>query len=271
MARFETERIEFPNFIACCSSPGCDAHFHPSIEVMYLERGNYCAEIDNKKYSFSQGDILVALPFQLHGFYQTDYTNKEVILVIDESFFPEYEDRFNNFSFVNPVLSKDQIPKELVDLIYMAASATINSKDNDGRLLYRFLCGAVLWHLFRLMPMESNRKGNIGHIQKIVKYIYENYDNEALSLEKIAAHFGYNKTYLSSIINKTFHRNFKSVLNMLRLNEAKKQLAYSDENVSEIAFRCGFNSIRTFNSAFYYLEKLSPTAYRKAQRQAGRK
>ena len=52
----------------------------------------------------------------------------------------------------------------------------------------------------------------------------------------------------------------------MRIAKAKEQLLHPHVQVSEVAVRCGFESIPHFNRVFRSFEKLSPTDFRRAAR-----
>ncbi|MBR6765080.1 MAG: helix-turn-helix transcriptional regulator [Clostridia bacterium] len=60
----------------------------------------------------------------------------------------------------------------------------------------------------------------------------------------------------------------KSYVNGLRLNEAKRLLKTTDKNVTDIAIEAGFNTIRSFNRAFFAEMGETPTEYRKNKNKA---
>ena len=264
MAEFEKSRLFDRNFIARGSYGGTGEReqFHPSIELVYVEDGEYYGRIDGEDYVLHKGDLAVVMPYQVHSWVQKDNHHEEIVLLIDDAPFPEFRERLNSLSFESPILRKKDVPSDLAQLIVIAACPRGGVDRREWMTMYKYVCGAILWSIFTSMPANSVKKGDLSQVQKIVRYIYENYSNEDLSMSEIARHFGYNKTYLSSLINRTFGRNFKSVVNLIRLGEAKKLLAYSERTISDIAYHCGFNSIRTFNDVFMTQETISPTNYR---------
>lgn len=264
MAEFEKSRLFDRNFIARGSYGGTgeQEQFHPSLELIYVEEGEYYGQIDGKSFTLYAGDLAVVMPYQIHSWVQKENHHKEIVLLIDDEPFPEFRERLNSLSFKSPILRKQNVPSDLAQLILIAATPRHGVDRHEQQTMFKYVSGAILWSIFAAMPVGSVKRGDLSQIQKIVRYVYEHYSNEDLSMAEIARHFGYNKTYLSSLINRTFGRNFKSVVNLIRLSEAKRLLAYSEHTVSDIAYQCGFNSIRTFNDVFMKQENISPTNYR---------
>jgi AraC-like DNA-binding protein/quercetin dioxygenase-like cupin family protein len=61
---------------------------------------------------------------------------------------------------------------------------------------------------------------------------------------------------------------FQRYLNELRVVRVCAQLANGSENITEIAFRCGYNSLANFNRRFRELTGLTPKEFRSQTRQA---
>jgi AraC-like DNA-binding protein len=101
-------------------------------------------------------------------------------------------------------------------------------------------------------------------LHKIKNYII---DNEAflisdLKIWDIVKHTGINRSYISQIINSEFEMSFNNYINKLRIEKAC-QILHENGNLSieTIAFKCGFNSITTFNRAFKKFTNQLPSNY----------
>ena len=61
---------------------------------------------------------------------------------------------------------------------------------------------------------------------------------------------GYSAHYLSRVFSEAVGINFRRFVNELRLEYARELLTTTDLPVTEIAYKSGFGSIRSFNRAF---------------------
>jgi AraC-like DNA-binding protein len=89
-----------------------------------------------------------------------------------------------------------------------------------------------------------------------------------LSLEDLAAETGIRAYQLSQVINDRLGSNFFSLINGLRVEEAKRRLTDPDESgksVLEIAFACGFSSKASFNALFKRFAGTTPSEFRKTR------
>ena len=56
---------------------------------------------------------------------------------------------------------------------------------------------------------------------------------------------------------------FGKFLNNMRIEKAMTLLSASDKTVTEIAYECGFGSLRSFNRVFMAFAGKTPTAFKK--------
>src|SRR5699024_3199880 len=108
----------------------------------------------------------------------------------------------------------------------------------------------------------SEEKGK--RIQKIYDYVLENFQN-TIKLDEIAQQANYTTPAFCRYFKKHTGKTFTQFLNELRVNEVCKLLIEERENlsISEIAYKCGFNSITNFNRIFKTIMGCSPMKYRK--------
>ena len=103
-------------------------------------------------------------------------------------------------------------------------------------------------------------------IYQTVAYVSGNFKN-TFSLEDMAKDLGVSKYVLSRIFSKTFHSNFKQYLNDTRLDYARHRLENTEDSITNICLDSGFDSQRTFNRVFKERFRVSPTEYRKSQKE----
>ena len=90
----------------------------------------------------------------------------------------------------------------------------------------------------------------------------ENYKTE-ISLEQVAKNLHISKYYISHLLNDKLNISFSEYINSLRVADAVVMLEEGQYGMSEIAERCGFNTLRTFNRAFSMVYNMPPSQYKK--------
>ena len=98
-------------------------------------------------------------------------------------------------------------------------------------------------------------------IEKMTLYIARNYA-ESITAKEISEIAGVTTDYANAIFKKAFGHSLMKHVMIERINQAQRDLLFTDNPISNIAMDCGFNSISCFNAAFKNLNKCSPSEYR---------
>lgn len=98
----------------------------------------------------------------------------------------------------------------------------------------------------------------------------ETISNPQFNLNTLVSIVDSNSTYVSWVINETFGKTFKALLNEYRVKEAAKRLI-DDENYGHMTIQAiyesvGYNSASNFIKAFKTVIGMTPSAYQKLQR-----
>lgn len=91
------------------------------------------------------------------------------------------------------------------------------------------------------------------------------------NLNMLAQKVGSNTTYTSWVINKTYKKNFKTLLNEYRVREACRCLAdeknYGHLTIQAIYKELGYSSASTFIAAFKNVMGMTPSAYQRRMKE----
>ena len=114
-------------------------------------------------------------------------------------------------------------------------------------------------------PQPSASKPLIGCDIDIVMKEKQYYQDNTLTLQKLAQHLGTNRQYLSNHINQELHTTFYDYINDFRLEDAKTMLdsqsSESQHSLEDIATMVGFNSYATFLRSFKKKYGQTPSHY----------
>jgi YesN/AraC family two-component response regulator len=109
-------------------------------------------------------------------------------------------------------------------------------------------------------PVEVENK-KMPKSESFFDYISNNFNNSELNLNLIASATGFNQRYISESISQKFNCNVKTYINQIRIKEAQRLLTTTDLNISEIAYKVGFNSPNNFNRVFKKLTGNNPSDF----------
>jgi AraC-like DNA-binding protein len=104
-------------------------------------------------------------------------------------------------------------------------------------------------------------------VARIERFLAENkpYKKENFRREDLAAALGVAEHRLSRVVNAGFGKSLTDLLNEYRVEEAKRLLATTDLQITQIAFASGFNALASFNRVFRRHVGAAPTQFRQSQ------
>jgi two-component system, response regulator YesN len=105
-------------------------------------------------------------------------------------------------------------------------------------------------------------------VKKALSYIDDHF-SESIRLTDVAALVCLSPNYLSQLFTRETGKSFLEHLSRRRIEEAKRLLVQSVLNVSEIAYKVGYDNPRHFSEVFRRLEELTPTQFREGRAGGG--
>lgn len=125
---------------------------------------------------------------------------------------------------------------------------------------------------------EQGFSGNTTRMLNDINTVMENIaiiSNPDFSITALAEAVGSHTKTVSSVINSTYGKNFKTLLNEYRIREACRRLAddktYGKLTIKAIAESVGYNSINNFIIAFKRIVGITPSAYQRMAKRGDEK
>ena len=112
-----------------------------------------------------------------------------------------------------------------------------------------------IWEHFKSLDFSAIPDLNLSSVddkflQKVVKIIKDNIDNELLSVEDIASKVGFSRAQLHRKLKALTNKSAGQLVNEIRLNKAKTMLSQKVGSVSEIAYSVGYTNLSYFTKSF---------------------
>ena len=239
-------------------------HLHQYFEFELVLEGEIEITVDGETVTAKAGDIAIIPPFRIHSFYTPTYV-KQLICVITNSF-------ITDFIPFSEITQKRQThvfhaSKPLWDFLINSDfynTRTKKSFDLERDINYihylRSVFYLILSEYFNTVPVTGGNTID-NALAKILFYISDNFDKD-ISLESVGSALGYSPKYVSNCLKALQGFNFRSLINSLRVEKAKKLLMGTDKFSLEIAEECGFISQASFHRVFRELVGVSPQKYR---------
>ncbi|MEL7119895.1 MAG: AraC family transcriptional regulator, partial [Bacteroidota bacterium] len=245
-------------------------HFHPEIELTYIVESTGIRYVGNNISDFGAGDLILLGPHLPHCWINENYSERNarsIVLQWNAGLFPtipEYKsiqallgkakrglkfDDFKNKEVIELMHNIiDQVPLErFITLTQILAKL---AQDEDCIKL------AGSSYVYDHSSNTSNR------ISKIHQFVRINYQKK-IKLKEVASTLNMTEQSFSRFFSKTMNRPFFVFLNEYRVNIASRLLIETDLQVSEIGYKCGYESLPFFYQQFKKFKEYSPKQFRK--------
>ncbi len=123
---------------------------------------------------------------------------------------------------------------------------------------------------FQTEPVvEENKPESVSEKELLMQFLVKEKPHlrRNLTLKDLADQLSMPTYRLSELINNELEKNFFTLINELRVEEAKQRISsgeYSNLTLSAIGFDSGFNSKSTFQALFKKFTGMTPSQYKKA-------
>jgi AraC-like DNA-binding protein len=272
---------KIPLMISRMENMNFRAHWHMDVELLYVYAGSLKVGVNAESRILNPGEMAICSSGDIHYYDSKGGLQSQAMLMV---FRPELIGNIPDWpefvNFVSPFIDNDLWRKIdagffIRNRILELMNALEREMDTENQFYDLFvksqlleLSATILRHIPsrpRVPGQTHNRTPtqpqSLSVMREVLYYLEEHYmDN--LTLNNVAYQFKLNPCYLSRLFNQISGINFKSFLNNIRINQAKKLIAGSNRPLIEIAFECGFNSVRTFNRAFQSIKGYPPSKLR---------
>lgn len=229
------------------------SHFHKNFELIVGLEGISNVNINEKEVELRKGECILVLSNQIHSF-RVPKDARVWIAVFSEDFVPDFAACVKNKQGRQATFCLDNAVSELISTYLIGQESDVWIK----KACFYAICDQYL----KKVELEERKDKNDRLICRVLDYIAEHY-REPMSLKEIAIVFGYEYHYLSRLLNQNYGIQFKSLLNEHRVEAAIRAMSENpDQNITAIAMRCGFQSIRSFNDVFRIVTGKTPSEYR---------
>lgn len=230
-----------------------ESHLHEYSEILYCKKGSCEIFVNGKKICLSDNEFVFIPPNYIHRYNCVDVD--VICAVFSNDFIPLYFRATKGRKLV-----ADKFNAGKLDRCFKRLPKT----DGSESMLITAYLNLICHKVAEEGEFKYGRENDGILYQKVISYISESYA-ENIFLEKIAKRFGYNKKYLSYALHSLTGIHFTDFIAIYRVERAK-ELLMNDKtlSVAEIAMKCGFSSINTFNRKFKKMTAQTPSEYRKS-------
>lgn len=113
------------------------------------------------------------------------------------------------------------------------------------------------------IPMRALNSGDEKFLHLLMDYAEQEWNNTALTIEDFSRYLGYSKSQFYRKMISITGKSPNTFLKDYRLDHALKLLSKKEENISQVAFKSGFNSPAYFSKCFQEAYGVLPSIYAK--------
>ena len=251
-------------------------HWHPEIEITYVQKGTMCYKVNHMVYHLKEGDIVFNNSGALHsGTMENQKDCAYIPVTFDSRLIYGFFQSTVNSKYVDPVIQDSMLPAICIDQSepwhkpfreYLLRIINLDEKKPDFYELDITICLQSMWRLLLehiTYEPQASRENSLEYdrIKKILSYIEENYQNK-ITLNDIAGHIHLCESECTRLFKRHMNTTLFAFLQEYRI-ERSLEFLQDDQPVSAVADKAGFSDPNYYSKVFAKIKGCSPREYRK--------
>jgi AraC family L-rhamnose operon transcriptional activator RhaR len=152
--------------------------------------------------------------------------------------------------------------RPLLDALTRETRSDDPLSDVMAESLFIQLAVALCRHRFAVDGDDIPAAARFGHVLTFLRH----HCSEDVDLDELAHRFGYSPRTFCRVFRDATATTPHNYLVQLRLSRAMQALRATGDNITDIAFACGFHDSNYFSSCFSKMTGFSPSEYRRLSR-----
>ena len=250
-------------------------HWHPEIEITYVQKGTMCYKVNHMVYHLKEGDIVFNNSGALHsGTMENQKDCAYIPVTFDFRLIYGFFQSTVNSKYVDPVIQDSMLPAICIDQSepwhkpfreYLLRIIDLDEKKPDFYELDITICLQSMWRLLLehiTYEPQASRENSLEYdrIKKILSYIEENYQNK-ITLNDIAGHIHLCESECTRLFKRHMNTTLFAFLQEYRI-ERSLEFLQDDQPVSAVADKAGFSDPNYYSKVFAKIKGCSPREYR---------
>lgn len=249
-------------------------HFHEEYELIYIWEGKGEKVIGDNVSTLNKGDLLFLGSELPHLFScDQDFTMKDragsLVIHLNNHFFNDDLLKCPEFSSIQKLFKQSKSGIE-----FFGKTQAIAERIQKMFTLDKTECMLEILSVLNSLSVNFDSKSlassgyttsfskeDYQRINKACKYVMEHYKDD-ITLDDIVNIIGFTKAAFCRHFKKVTGKTFFTYINEYRIGQACRLLMETNLNVTEISYKCGYNSISNFNKQFKNIMNTNPSMYR---------
>jgi len=253
------------------ASVACAAHVHKAVELLYVKKGSYTVLLDGMEYEIGEGDLVLFCSNAIHHVFTKNLPENEYYVIkISPAFFLQFSTQEEGTEYVmrfaiNRKENKNIWKREELEgtPLLSILQSLIVEHENQKYASQVAIKLKIMELLVEILRSDSHTDEKIPHnptatlIYNTMVYVRNHY-SEDMDERELAKKLGMSYSYFSRSFKRVTGMTFKQYLNRTRVNQAEKLLCRGNASVSEVATKCGYNSISYFINVYKSITGKTP-------------
>lgn len=244
-------------------------NFH---EIFFVTSGKGFFKLNDEVIPFKKGTVLLLPPNKWRQWAEIEGTLDGYALMFEEEFISKFFNDglflfrfhffYNNSSPSYIQLDEDTLSKYIAHL--MSIKQELASLQNDSNHLLRAILYLLLININRTYTLQFDVKEQFfeNNLSLRFRKLMEKEIREHRDVSFYADKLEVSKSHLSKTLRKTFDKSPAQLLKNRLIVEVKKELLFSQLNISEISYLLHFSEPSNFNRFFKEMIGISPSEFR---------
>ncbi len=248
-------------------------HIHDEIEILVALKGPIYVSSDKMKYVLNKNDVVLVNRRVPHSTVYPPYACTNILQFRLNNMVPQLPQKTNIYlSYFMSDIRTDMLYFDSTHPISKVISSNIElilkekeNKDKGYEMYIQAYLKLILATLYRNEIFKDDTDcfhyESLTKVLPVIRYIEENYTKD-LTLDSLCGIVNMNKSHLCRVFKKAIGITMIDYLNFIRIWNAEKLLATTDEKILNVSMNVGFSNISYFNRTFKQTTGMTPSEYK---------
>ena len=252
-------------------------HYHETWEIYFIHAGNMTVNFSGERKEYTAGSFALIPPNTYHCIetYSADLQRTSVRFCYSigehDSFSQSFEALLDQIK-TKPLPLSEEAQKQFYDL-KDNYSKYCNDKSNVWQ--YPRICASgqnlfttLLEDTFSVKSIHTNKRlSEEIYLPMLIEFFMRHATDENITVSDLANSLNYSVVQTNRIIKNKFNKTFRTLVCEIKIKKAKYYLKETNFSINKISEILGYKEAKYFNASFKEAEGITPTAWRKQQKE----
>ena len=240
-----------------------ELHLHEHYEIYYLLSGQRKYYVGSRIFTVNEGEVVLIPPNILHKTAEISQKHERVYIMFIPSFLGlHFPDDIKNLFSHGHLTMPYELRSEFENLLAVTETEYFRHDKYSSSLLKGLLMQLLVFLLRNCKIPQKQEQTTVSQIiEKSADYINQNY-SQNISLDSISKSMLLSASYFSKCFKAHTGLGFHKYLEYVRIMNAEKLLTNTNDPITEVASKCGFDDSNYFAAVFKRHKGITPLKYR---------